>query len=262
MYKKQVINIYPIFELNKEKFLTIQEYKKYGEYLKKKIEKDLSDYYNALNYEYKISTINGFNILYDNYYVIYNNNNKKNVNKSLLNFLNDENTIIVDPANTGNMNNLIKKSSPIAGYASGAIYELYNFDKIIDYDQIIFTDYSDKQIKNYEAIGIKYKDKGWIIHVTGPSSGLNYEKNMITTYTSIFEVFIKILKLEKKKYNLRLSLVGLGSFLPHSIKSSTNFTTINNYLNEKILSNILDEGKFIELKENKILIALGEEFNK
>ena len=147
---------------------------------------------------------------------------------------------------------------PSANFASGAIYNLYNLDKnTINIENIIY-DTSNKTVKKYEAIGIKYKDKGWIIHVTGPNTETNYEDNMLKTYTSIFNIFLKILKKDNKKYNLRLSLVGLGSFLPTKYKRINKEKLLNSILS-KILTKENEE-RFIALNENKISIALGESF--
>ena len=190
--------------------------------------------------------------------------------------------VIVDPANTTSMKYFVKKIGKTAYYASGSIYEKYkitsgnlDINYMIDENGTNFIDESEderiKYIENYKAIGIKYYNKVWIIHVSGPYFNLNnweYKPpyNFVNTYISVFKVFLNIKKLEPW-LNLRFSLISLGSYLDNVFDPSkydiSNIEFKKNCLNDVVnhtLKSFSKEDLDI-LNNSNICFALGSDYN-
>ena len=91
---------------------------------------------------------------------------------------------------TFDLTNIYNKQPTSAGHASGSIYELYNITNEVNYDKFIF-DNNIKEIKLYEAIGLHYPHKGWIIHVVAPKSKANYNRRKDSRKRSICYRFLR-----------------------------------------------------------------------
>ena len=102
-----------------------------------------------------------------------NKNDRTHINK-LMKAKEYKNVAIVDPANDGCVKKFMGKNGcPGMKGASKGIYNLYNLNK----DNLPQTEGNNiykgsstnkNNFKPTEAIGIKYTDKGWVIHTVGP----------------------------------------------------------------------------------------------
>ena len=204
------------------------------------------------------------NIFFDNYLIIFNNDNNFVVNEELLDTIQRNKFVIVDPANIKNLEGIYNKNATGAGFASGAIYKLYDIDIKVDYDYIAFDNYrkspTNYKIKKYEAIGLHHRNKGWVIHVVAPNKKEKYEENMLLTYSSIFRVFCGI-RNSDPSVKLRLSLAGLGSYYPFNKSGNINY--LYNILCKIFYDTHSNSVKMVKcLKASIIYFALGKELNK
>jgi len=233
-----------------------------------------------IQHEYNIPDQNkSLKIYYDNLYILWNVHKDDKLKKIYWSY------VIVDPANIHiGMKYFVKKQGcPGGGFASKAIYNNYKITETVDINYMIDENGRDfvsesEDIRNsllvkYKAIGIKYYNKVWIIHVHGPDLDINNWKykppyNFVYTYISVFKVFLEIKKKEPW-LNLRFSLISLGSFLKSALITFEGNKTLEIIrIQKKCLNDVggsvlkmFDKEEIDILNDSNISFALGEDYD-